>query len=179
MKQCPHIDRERSEVTPFLAEAIRSCQMGESPWPLFINGPPGSGKTCAALCYLDHKGVGIYHTVETWVELCKEAAAGRATHSTGYKRTILDVRRDMRESLVVVIDELGLRKLPDREYTNLHWAIDVRGSKKPLICISNLDLKRLVQVYDDRIASRLRGGTCVQTSGDRRMAKGILWPRKS
>lgn len=175
MDSWPSKHRDREKLATHLRDAVKSCMEGKSPWPLFVHGECGSGKTCAALCVLDFVGRGIYLTVEEWVEMCDEARKGRLQFSSGYKRTLSELREAYKNAPMVVLDELGNRKLPDRDYTNLHWAIDVREGK-PLVCCSNENLSEIVKIYDDRIASRLRGGTVVFLEGDRRKDQGVLWP---
>ncbi len=178
MDEWPSKHRDRAKVDAHVRDAIKACFAGKSPWPLLLYGECGSGKSCAALCVLDFVGRGICVTVEEWVEMCDEARRGRLQYSSGYKRTLSELRQKYKEAPVVVLDELGTRKLPDRDYTNLHWAIDVREGK-PLVCCCNENLDELAnKIYDDRIASRLRGGSVVLLEGDRRKDQGVLWPRK-
>src|SRR5436309_2297801 len=50
------LHREMSAIAPGLRDAIRELVSGEAPWPLFLHGDVGAGKSCAALCVLDHAG---------------------------------------------------------------------------------------------------------------------------
>jgi DNA replication protein DnaC len=149
---------------------------GEAPWPFFCHGPAGTGKTCAALCLLDHlAGGGEYHTAASLAELLAQAQQGRLTwYREGYGGTVWPekVWEGVRRECLVVLDELGAReKVSDHQYECVKRLLDERQGR-PLVALSNLDLQALARVYDDRIASRLAAGTVLRLEGeDRRLAR--------
>ena len=63
---------------------------------------------------------------------------------------------------------VGDAPVSDHHYETIKRCIDDRHGK-PLVCISNLNMKELAGVYDDRVASRISAGTIVVTEGDRRL----------
>src|SRR3990167_4114582 len=75
-KEMVRIDRRISGIRPALRAIIRSLLAGEKPWPLVLLGPAGTGKTCAALCLLDHAG-GSYWTVGMLCDRLIQAQQGR------------------------------------------------------------------------------------------------------
>ena len=162
------INRERDQIAEPLRAASRECMAGERNWPLVIIGEAGSGKTCSALCMVDYLG-GEYWVANQWVDRIREAKMGRATWESGYPATELELWRQWSRSKLCVLDELGARsQVSDHHYETIKRCIDDRHGK-PLVCISNLNMKELAGVYDDRIASRLSAGTIVVTEGDRRL----------
>lgn len=79
--------------------------------------------------------------------------------------------KDWNDSVLGVCDEIGSRNtVSDAHYEILKKLIDLRESK-PSVYISNLAPNRIAEVYDDRIASRLQGGTVIDMTNwpDRRI----------
>lgn len=74
-------------------------------------------------------------------------------------------------SKLTVLDELGARgNVTDFQYETVKKAIDAREG---LCCVylSNAGLDEIAALYDDRIASRLAGGTVFELTGpDQRIA---------
>lgn len=182
----PGVSRSPDMIASGLRETIKQLVNGILPWPLFMHGPPGVGKTCAALCLLDRcysLGIvtfekdgkwfgaqdqpgGIYKTSQ---EVC-DALFGEF----GRKGKPVTERtwKEWTASRLTVLDEIGAReKVGDFVYNTTKQLIDVRAGK-PLIVISNLDLKALSVLYDDRLTSRLGSGTVVKLEGeDRRLQR--------
>lgn len=146
-----------------LLDAFRLLVTGEKPWPLFVTGKPGRGKTCGALSLLDHATSGIYLTTNDLV--------GRrmASFKLSEPDTVWDTLFNVEKRALVVVDELGTRTtISDTHYECIQQACDYRQGY-PLILISNLSLSEIEQRYDDRIASRCAAGTVVELKGiDRR-----------
>ncbi len=163
-------DRERTvdKVAIDLRDVIRDLIQGRKPWPLFLHGEAGSGKTCAALALLDWAG-GWYLELP---ELCRrliDAQQDRLTWSTGAQRTERDLWAAWGQVSLAVLDEIGTReRISDHHYEVLKRAIDLREGC-PAIFISNLSLDAVYDQYDDRIASRLASGTSFAAKGDRRL----------
>jgi hypothetical protein len=145
------------------------------PWPLFLCGLAGTGKTCAALCLLDYSG-GEYHTVSGLCDLVIRAQQGRLEwFSGGYGGKVWPEKlwESLANTPLLVLDELGTReKVSDQHYEVVKNCIDKRHGK-PLVVISNLELDRVAAIYDDRISSRLVAGTVFEFTGkDRRLPEG-------
>lgn len=160
-------------IDPGLRAVIRQLVSGETAWPLFLHGPPGLGKTCAALALLDHAG-GHYFTVAGLCEQLVAAANGRLTwNKEGRGGEIFPERlwQQIHASPLVVLDEIGCRdKVTDFQYEVTKRLVDEREFRA-MVAISNLGLSRLEQLYDARLVSRLARGKVVQLAGsDRRLA---------
>ena len=118
------IYREREQIAEPVRDAIRRCWAGESDWPLVLSGDAGSGKTCAALCMIDHYG-GMYWMAGQWVGRIRDAMMGRATWSSGYAATELELWRQWSGARLCVLDELGSRsKVSDHHYETIKRCID-------------------------------------------------------
>jgi DNA replication protein DnaC len=124
---------------------------------LFLYGPPGAGKTRAALWMLDMVQPGIFATVDKTTEL---VLAGRA--SDAWWKAAANAE-------LAVLDELGERSANlDFVYTGIKRFLDLRD-ELPAIYISNLDPESLAAHLDHRIASRALCGTRFLLDGiDRR-----------
>lgn len=165
--------RDPQLIADLLKATIRWLARGDEPWPLFLFGDVGAGKTCAGLAIGDmaHEAVSYYCGVPELCDLLIEARQGRRHWSTGYKRTVLDVWKGWENAGVTILDELGARdNVSDHHHETVKRAIDSREGK-PSVCISNLSIKDLTSIYDDRIASRLASGTVFRLTGDRRLQK--------
>lgn len=156
--------RSLSQTDRSLLDAFRLVAAGKKPWPLFVAGEPGRGKTCGALALLDHTSSGIYMT-------CNELVGRRMqSFKTGAPEMPWDALFSVRLRALVVLDELGARQtVSDTHYECVQQVLDMREGY-PLILISNLSLDQIEQRYDDRIASRCGAGTVVELKGrDRRI----------
>ncbi len=160
--------RDMAQIPDLLRSAIRAMVKGEKPWPLFIYGPAGTGKTCAVLCLLDFISDGDYYTASGLCETVIQSQAGRLEwYHEGYGGTLWPEKfwSKFAAKSLVVLDEIGTRdKVSDHHYECIKRVLDDRHGK-PLILLSNLDLTTLARVYDDRIASRMAGGTVVKLDG--------------
>lgn len=152
---------------------IRDCVKNAGPWPMTLVGDPGTGKTCAALCMLDFVRARRYFTVASMCEEIVAVQNGEVDYGfkTDTPRQWWSRYRNYYEC--VVVDELGAReRVSDFQYETVKRAIDERCNR-PTVFISNHDLDQLSTVYDDRVASRLAGGTLIIFDGDdRRLSKG-------
>lgn len=167
------MDKERdiSQVPLAVRSAVRACAKGESRWPLVVMGPPGVGKTCAGLCVLDYT-TGFYYTAGGLAEDIILAMKGQLATPRGTSVGVPQLWRELRESALVVLDEVGDRaKVSDHAYECAKRLLDAR-EMAPLVVLSNLDLAGIAATYDDRITSRLAAGTLVRLSGpDRRLVR--------
>jgi hypothetical protein len=173
----PEIPREWSRVSRDIRDAMRDCGCGTKPWPLYVWGEPGTGKTCAALCLSDMLKRGS--TVDYWdaSDLCdamnqmrngeywQEQGAGTVRIWSGM------FWRSWRAVTLAVVDELGTRETAsDWQAAVITEAISKRYPGKPLVLLSNASPAELAKLYGDRIASRACCGTVVNATGeDRRL----------
>jgi len=163
-----------AEIAPDLQKKIRGLARGKLPWPLFLHGEAGSGKTCAALCMLDEYGGRFVE----YADLCNDvrlAMQGElftpVCQGTGGRRMYeADIWQPWSLSSLTVLDDFGTRQPSAFQYEVLLKAIKTRYAK-PAVFISNLSLEQIDTLYDDRVASRLSEGTIVETKGDRRGKK--------
>lgn len=155
----PAIQRQREMIFGEARSAIRRCVVGASPWPLVFWGRPGSGKTCAALCLLDSVGgLTVYRTLGDACDELIQAMNGELTWGE-YKASPKAWWEKWETARLSVLDELAIReKTTDHEYNVVKRAIDLRYGK-PLVLISNHSPGT---IYDERIGSRMQGGTVVK-----------------
>lgn len=167
-----HKARELGRIAPRLRLAIRSAVRGESPWPLVLSGRAGVGKTCAALCLLDHAG-GLYFTAGGLADAAIQASKGTLRTPGGGSVGPAALWAEIGSTALVVLDELGAReRVSDWHYEQVKRLLDDREGK-PLIVVTNLKLAEVTQLYDDRVASRLSAGTVVGVDGpDQRATRG-------
>jgi DNA replication protein DnaC len=176
VRHLPAKERAVNLIDTALRRVIRECVKGLAPWPLFVHGGVGVGKTCAALALLDLvAGHTSYYTATEWAERCGDAAHGRAWEKRGIDSvqvTTQILRERISSAALVVIDELGTRgDVSGFAYERVKEVIDLRHGK-PLVVISNHDLDGITKLYDDRVADRLAAGTLVCLEGEsRRMAR--------
>lgn len=171
----PEQPRDRGEIPQKLRDAVQACAMGEEPWPLFVYGITGTGKSCAGLCAIDYYG-GWYLTV---TKLCRALnlalqRGGERNGVTDYSTipTVEEIWAGVRLSHLVVLDELGKRLDPTSpEKLAIEEVLDNRKNK-PLLAISNHNLPTLKGILGTRTVSRLSGGTRVELTGpDRRLGR--------
>lgn len=173
-RHLPNKAREPALIPPGLLKVIKSCSEGESPWPLFLFGSTGTGKTCAALVMLDWAG-GEYFEATRMSEDHNDTKFGRYEErlpsggvwtptAKGWRLARLEM------PALLVVDELGIRERASQaQYEIVKYVLDLREGR-PLVCISNMTGPELEQVYDARIVSRLGAGTIFDCSGgDRRL----------
>lgn len=153
----PH---DREQINPQVRDVLRECMYGQSPWPCTLIGPAGTGKTCAALCVIE-----CY--AQRWAVQANDLAAR-------LRRAILDgadgeLWQQITDMDIMLLDDIGVReRVTDTAYDAVYQTIERRHGR-PLIVTSNLGMDDLGRRYDDRVVSRLSGGTwVVLEQGDRR-----------
>lgn len=161
--------RKLAAIHPDLRTVMRKMVLGESPWPLVITGAAGVGKTCAALCLLDHAG-GLYFTAQGLADEVLYAGKGQVQSPGGLPVSQRQLWQEIAGTSLVVVDEVGTReKVSDWHYDCFKRVLDEREGK-PLVVLSNLALDAIVTLYDDRVTSRLAAGTVFTLQGsDRRL----------
>lgn len=140
--------------------------------PLYLYGPVGTGKSCAAAAIYRHwpKGEWTDYTNPFFIvasQMTAKIAHADYSGSDGkwkhYKRC--------REANLLVVDDIGRRKLTDDQAEILLTIVEERR-QNPTIYTSNFRPDELAEkLGDDRLASRiLRGMNVVEFTGpDRRL----------
>ena len=167
------VRRRWGEIHSDVASKIEEVCAAESPWPLVLLGPAGTGKTCAALALLDRVNAGRwYATVPQLAADHVTATQDRLFDGLGNMVTTRALTNRWAERRITCLDELGARdRVSDFQYELVKRCIDDRQGR-PSVFISNLSLDDLLRVYDDRICSRLAAGTVVRFAcPDRRLRR--------
>lgn len=166
--------REIGQVDGKLLGCLQGLASGELDWPLFLHGPPGSGKTSAALALLDHVERGLFYTASAYHKARvdsefhrlewrdKENGKSGTWSPRGFLRYVAGVE-------LLVLDDIGAKgNITQAFYDSVLELLNAR-EYQPMIVTSNIHLKAIELVYDGRVASRLGAGTVFELSGqDRR-----------
>lgn len=149
------VPRQLDLVDPDLRKVFRALVTGQTPWPLFLHGPVGTGKTMAALCLCDHVDNSYYRTVS--------ALADNRMAKGSDMEHVAKVR-------LAVLDEIGAReKVGDLIYEVVKEFADRRERHgRVAVYVSNLDAQELARLFDDRVADRLLCGTKHELGGKSR-----------
>lgn len=158
----PKHDRHLSKVDGPLLRVLADLADGRAPWPLLMWGPPGRGKTSAALALADITETASFHSCELLAAFTMNRAGNE-----------VDAEFDrIRGKHLAILDELGTRQtVGDLAYSVVKRFADVREleGNRVAIYISNVAPHELTAIYDDRLASRLLCGTIHKLTGaDRR-----------
>ena len=169
-----------NEIDPTLRIWLRDLVTGRKPWPFFLYGLPGRGKSCAALCLTDYVG-GWFIGADQFVDRMRAADLGKLMTGGAsgicdpWPVSMEDAWQDWTEAPLVVLDEIGLNEAPTAFHKRIiKEAIDRRfelqREPKPTVFISNLNLTGISQRLNDQIASRLAAcGSLFELTGpDRR-----------
>lgn len=159
-----------------MVEVFQLLVAGKAPWPLFLFGPAGSGKTCAALCLADWCEYASYRTVE---DLVDDQVKGQRPYirSTLFDFALeVDGERPSKDrTSLAILDELGERtNVSDLQHISLKRFADYQEleNNRVAIYISNLKPSELARLHDDRICSRVLCGTRFELKGkDRRISR--------
>lgn len=162
-----HIPRTRELVPAELRSATHECATGRSPWPLFVHGPVGCGKSRYALCIFDFF-VSLFFDFSDLLSEYIDLRRGELRHCDS---RLLSWDSESRVREVKWIEALGGRELfilddiARKQDTEAATARDLmcrfldKRELLPTILISNLNPAEIAEVYDDRVASRICGGT--------------------
>ena len=161
----PEVDRQMALVDAGLMALFRKLVSGQEPWPLFLHGPSGGGKTLASLCLCDIADTATYATVEELADLTMRGEPAAVDH----RWQAIATKR------LAVLDELGCRsRIPDLHYSVTKKFADERELRagRVSIFISNVKPKIIQDLYDDRIAGRVLCGTRFELDAKNRRATG-------
>lgn len=155
----PRLVRHLDMVSRGLQKCFADLVAGQLPWPLYLHGDIGTGKTRAALALCDQLEFARFWTLEEVIQ----AKLGRSSPW----ETVWGLPGGPR---LVVLDEIGTHvKVSDLEYDALKMFADWREDT-PVIYISNHPSAKMTELYDRRVASRLSCGTVHFLEGpDRRL----------
>jgi hypothetical protein len=168
---------ERPGLPPVLRQAMNAVTLGESPWPLYIWGEAGSGKTCATLLMLHHwdtmHGWAYFARAKAYYKRLNDANFGRLQSGSGFPLSDQDVQNEWTRPHLAVMDELNSREqATDFQRDTIQDCLDFRQGR-PTVFTSNISLEDIAVVFCDRIASRLNRGTKVHVKGDQRKGRTI------
>jgi len=175
--------REIALIDPDLRAKLRQLVCEEVPWPLFLHGQAGRGKTAAVLCLADRVPGAFYFrfprllksflwaTKEGGIEVSWSIAEAGEVKRQKVKCNEHSFFRYLAGTPLLVVDDVATRSgYTDAQYDNFYEVLEERKFK-PTVVVSNLDLNGIATVFDDRVASRLARGTAFQLGGDdRRLA---------
>lgn len=179
--------RSDAEIDPNLRSVLEDLACGRKPWPLYLWGPPGTGKTCAVLVMLDRYGpcrpaCNVEPVIRDWsagfirvADLSVLIDADKGKYHWSREGQAGDVTREnlirvIDNAPLVVLDEIGVTSGGLAKPYNLNTLrdfLDRRCSDPPvpLIVTGNLPPSELAQLWDDRIADRLLRGTRYRCDG--------------
>ena len=160
----PNLDRAEELIDRQLYNLLRGLLGGLKPWPLYLHGDVGTGKTRAVLCLCDIVQLSRYWTVSGLMD-------SMIAKDPPWEWPI--------SPALPVLDELGLHDTnADRrgefEFDAIKRWLDWREDR-PAVYVSNHPLEEMTELYDRRIKSRLGVGTVFELKGpDRRKSVGRL-----
>ena len=154
----PNLDRTEELINLKLLSLLRALRAGLAPWPLYLYGDVGTGKTRAVLWLCDIVQLGRYWTVS-------ELMDAMVAKDPPWEWPI--------SPALQILDEIGLHDTnADRrgnfEYDAVKRFQDWREDR-PAVYVGNEPLAIMTDLYDRRIKSRLGVGTVFELKGpDRR-----------
>jgi DNA replication protein DnaC len=165
-------DRVLEEVPPALWRLLIELCDGQHKWPLYLYGPPGAGKSCAALCLVDRiPGAKFFHmpALDEQVRAIKQGTAEWYETGRGGTWTMKGWWNYIANLPLLVLDDVGLPEVSsDTQAETLFMALEAREGK-PLICTSNINENDIETTYNSRVQSRMCSGTIYNLMGrDRR-----------
>lgn len=161
------IDSELSDFNPETIKAI-SIWVDDPKDFLFIHGGVGCGKThlgCAIIKGLRKKEISsmFYKSNDIFLRL-------RCSFSENSAFDENDILQNYKVNRCIIFDDIGAQKISEYVLEMWYSIIDYRYNEcMPTVFTSNLDIEKISQVMNDRLASRLASGIVFQLKGkDRR-----------
>lgn len=146
-----------SSVNQELQRVLIALALTERPWPLYLFGPIGAGKTCAARAFCTIIDRAMYWGLPDFLRLAYEASHGFRESS---------VWTSVVDASVAILDEIGLRDKDSADISAAHsdrvYEFCDKRERLPAIYVSNLDDAKLEKLYGPRIADRMLRGTVFQ-----------------
>ena len=148
------------DVIRLLTEATR--------YPIYLWGVPGCGKTSiAGLIYMGACGrplwINAVEGLRAVATSCAEPQPLCGFGSVPLREAEHWAELDARS--LVVLDDIALRdRASDAQFEVMQKFLTVRQGL-PTIITGNLSIGKVATVYDDRVASRLAAGTCIEITG--------------
>jgi chromosomal replication initiation ATPase DnaA len=153
-----NIPRQGDGIPRELAETILALCRGELDWPLFLHGPVGVGKSCAALHVCDCIRGSVYYTLS---EFLRESAQCNRGELDG-------LWEGVDRATLLVVDEIGVRsQVSEAAFEAVRDLADAR-EYRPTIYVSNVEPSAIADIFDARVLSRMACGTIVKLEGDDR-----------
>lgn len=144
------IERHGDRIPTILRKALEALLTGRTPWPGYVFGTAGVGKTCAGLWVFDHF-CAMWLDTYRLADICWDSV------------TETFLWRHASEMPLVIVDEVGAA-CGERAYLGIKRLADLRG-RRPTLWLSNLSPQCLLETFDDRLYSRLCCGTVVEVQG--------------
>lgn len=149
-------------------------------WPLYLWGPTGVGKSYAAAnVFVLWQGVEYAAKWVSYLNLT-DTAIGLKKHGTlerwrlGRTVTITEASfwRTIQDVELLVIDEIALGKSHDWR-TEIMWDVLEARKNRPLILTGNVPPSELIEVFDERIQSRILAGSLFGMTGEDKRLVGL------
>lgn len=161
-KCMPGKDRRWQDVPADLFRKLSEAGQGKIDWPLFISGPSGIGKSCAALVLADHSTSAGYAFAQSLPSIRIE---DRDKWSGLIRRKLL------------IVDELArsTEEVSPIHRTSLQLLLDEREGEGNVanIFIANALPDKVYEIYGEKLESRMCSGTLLVSTGeDRRFSCG-------
>ena len=159
------IPRDMGLVDKKLRRLFRHLLAAQEPWPLYLHGLQGRGKTLATMALCDAVAGSRYFTPSELMDTCACNSHYLPWGATG-RRYPIDLS---------VLDEVGadvgsgMRAEWHKEMVRLFCDHREQYHHRVAVYVSNLPPELIREKYDDRVASRMLCGTLYELTGvDRR-----------
>jgi DNA replication protein DnaC len=173
-------------VSPEVRKVFRDLVTGVAPWPLYLFGPAGTGKTSAALVLLDHCGpihredlehdtparlrnwLAGYADVRALVGLKLDCDKQRLHWANGAPASWDRLLAAAARFGLFVLDEIAVGgEQGDFRLDTLLEVVDQRAGDpvRPFVMTGNAKPAELAKLYDDRVADRVLAGTVLKVDG--------------
>ena len=175
-------EQERTAAKNLRLAAIPPRYLQHAPPPI----PPDDWRTAGTGILLISGPTGTYKSTLA-AAMAQQATAAESVMFTSIAQLIADIQAgygsDKRESVAIVdraiacgllvLDDLGSERPTEDARTRIALIIDQRQAwLRPTVITTNLELRVIADVYGDRVASRIGGGTRHRLDGsDQRLAR--------